>query len=438
MAEIFKTVLYYALTTLPYYAAAYIPFVNNLRYSKKRSAFILAAAGLIACFAVACMCSLGIKYRIIEFILVILFVLLYFVLVKQNIFKLLFFAVFTADTVIVIRGISLFLCYNIFRLEESMYVPVGLVHIITFVIIFPAMYMIIKGDIDIILEVEGIKLWSTLWLLPFITAVIVFIYTYDISAVGVQKWQFISSRLLFGICTLLIYSVILKSLKQMREQTILKERADSASHIIQIYTERYDLLKAHIEEVKKARHNLRQHNNLITACIEKNDIEALREYISKYTKTLPKEIRGGYSANYAVDTIVGWYAEQAKSKKIKFDVDIKIPSKINISEPELCVVLGNLTENAVNACEKVTKTTPFIKIRGASPSEGTVIFTVDNSCKDLPEDFTFSEENSGSGLGLRSVYDIAQKYNGIADFKCKDNVFYASVMLNSINYTKRL
>ncbi|MCD7778818.1 MAG: ATP-binding protein, partial [Clostridiales bacterium] len=147
---------------------------------------------------------------------------------------------------------------------------------------------------------------------------------------------------------------------------------------------------------------------------------------------------GGYSANYAVDTIVCWYAEQAKSKKIKFDVDIKIPSKINISEPELCVVLGNLTENAVNACEKVTKTTPFIKIRGASPSEGTVIFTVDNSCKDLPEDFTFSEENSGSGLGLRSVYDIAQKYNGIADFKCKDNVFYASVMLNSINYTKRL
>lgn len=100
--------------------------------------------------------------------------------------------------------------------------------------------------------------------------------------------------------------------------------------------------------------------------------------------------------------------------------------------------MGNLIENAVNACEKVTKTTPFIKIRGGSPTEGTVIFTVDNSCEDLPEDFTFSEENSGSGLGLRSVYDIAQKYNGIADFKCRGNVFYASVMLNSINYTKRL
>ncbi|MCC8096982.1 MAG: GHKL domain-containing protein [Eubacterium sp.] len=433
MPKVLETVLYYALTTLPYYAAAYIPFVNKLRFSKGKTACILSAAGALACFAVAAMYLLGIKYRLIEFTLVSLFVLLFFTLVKQNIFKLLFFAVFTADTVIVIRGISLFLCYNIFGLEENMYIPVGIVHILAFVIIFPAMYMIIKKDIDIILEVEGIKLWSTLWLLPFITAIIVFIYTYDISAVGVQKWQFISSRLLFGVSTLFIYTVILKSLKQMREQTILKERADGAAHIIQIYTERYDLLKAHIEEVKKARHNLRQHNNLIVACIEKDDISALKEYISKYTKTLPKEIRGGYSANYAVDTIVGWYGEQAEEKNIKFDVDIKIPSKINISEPELCVVLGNLIENAVNACEKVTKTAPFIKIRGASPTDGTVIFTVENSCEDLPEDFTFSEETGGSGLGLRSVYDIAQKYKGIADFKCRGNVFYASVMLNSIN-----
>ncbi|MCD8089707.1 MAG: GHKL domain-containing protein [Clostridiales bacterium] len=437
MSEVSEVIFYYVLTTIPYFIGAYIPFIGKLRFQKIYTVCVFLCFTISICFAAAFMCWWGVRYRIIEFTLAALYIVLYFFLVKQNPFKLMFFGVFIADAMIVIRGISLFLCYNIFGFDESMYVACGLVHMAVFIPVYPLMYLTVEKNIKVIFDVEGTKLWSTVWLLPLTITVIVFIYTYDISAVGVQKWQFILSRVLFGISVLLIYTIILKSLAQLREQTILKERADNASHVIQIYTERYDLLKSHIEETKKARHNLRQHFNLISACIEKNDMKALTEYVNKYIKSMPKSIKHGYSANYAVDTIVGWYAEQAEAKNIKFDVEIKIPSKINISEPELCVVLGNLIENAVNACEKVTETEPFIKIRGAVQGEDTVIFTVDNSCAEESSNkgSYLPQKGGNAGLGLQSVYDIAQKYNGIADFKCRNNIFFASVMLNGLAET---
>ncbi|MCD7904861.1 MAG: GHKL domain-containing protein [Clostridiales bacterium] len=433
MNEILTYIIYYLITITPCNGAAYFPFRNRLRFSKRIAAFTVGAVTVFNCFFIALLCGLGAKYRTVEVITSALYVVFYFIMVKENIFKILFFGIFTSDAIIAARGISLFAIYCLFGSHNEIYILDGLIQSVIFTAVFSLMYAAVRKDIHIIFEEDYPRLWRIIWVVPLLMYVIVFMYTYDISVEAAGRWQFGASRLLLGVCTVLTYGMILKTLKLSRDYAELKERSEAAAHITKIYGERYDLLKTHIEETKIARHNLKQHINLIASYIEKGDKKALEEYVEKYVKLLPKDIKTGFSANYTVDMIVGWYAEKAETKGISFDTDIQVPGEINIPEPMLCVLLGNLIENAIESCQGLKNVKPFIKIRGASPGENTLVFTMDNSCENT---FTYkngrylSTKHEGEGLGLRSVCDIVNKYDGYAEFKLKDNVFYASVMLN--------
>ena len=108
-----------------------------------------------------------------------------------------------------------------------------------------------------------------------------------------------------------------------------------------------------------------------------------------------------------------------------------IPEQITISEPEVCALLGNLLKNAVEACQEVHGSVPFIRVRGTS-EDGHIVITVDNSCEQEPtweNERLLSTKHEGYGIGTWAVQTAAEQNGGSANFSCKDGVFYAYVFL---------
>lgn len=428
MNEILKLIIYYTAIFTPYRVICYVPFYKKLRLSLAVCILIFVIFNFCHYLSMAVLTVNGVDSRVLEFASV-LFCVLYFIIVKESPFKLLFFYIFILDTIIVLRGISVFLMYTFFNVS---YTTEILTHSLCFIALLPFILILLKKAVTIIFEVEAPKLWRTIWLLPFVVSVIILIFTYNLVPVGDYKWKFILSRLLFAVAVLMIYGILLVSLNNIREQIMLKEKNETVNKLNSMYMTQYNTLYNHITEVKRARHDLKQHINILQSYMEKGDYKAISHYLDAYKKSLPVDIKTGYCANKTIDIILGWYFNIAEKNNIKVITNINIPARINIPDPTLSVLFGNLLENAVYACINTKLKEPFIKVCCTITGSNAFSLTVDNTCENQPvfkDDMLMSTKHSGVGYGTNSVRAIAEEYKGVVDFKQYNNVFYASVLL---------
>lgn len=105
-----------------------------------------------------------------------------------------------------------------------------------------------------------------------------------------------------------------------------------------------------------------------------------------------------------------------------------------IPETEFCVLIGNLLENAVDACAGTAAgIQPFIRLHVVQTGFSMLSITADNTSSGSPNwsgDKLLSTKHSGYGIGTESIRMIAERYHGDARFAWKDGIFYASIMLN--------
>jgi len=198
---------------------------------------------------------------------------------------------------------------------------------------------------------------------------------------------------------------------------------------LEIQNEYYKMLHKHIDETKKARHDLRYHISVFQSFIDTGETEKLAGYLSEYKKSIPDDTGLEYCENYAVNSILHYFVEMALSEGIQVDVHTELPEKININDTDLCIIFGNCFENAIEASRKVNGS-KFIKVSSVIRGDMLAI-TVDNSfCGAVVKrgEMFLSEKQDG-GIGISSVNAVADKYNGETRFETKDNVFQASIML---------
>ena len=112
--------------------------------------------------------------------------------------------------------------------------------------------------------------------------------------------------------------------------------------------------------------------------------------------------------------------------------DAGYPKDCPVSGADITVLLGNLLENAVEACKRDRGKEKFIKLRVKQRGQSMLLILMDNTCT-APvafEDGTpLSSKREGFGIGVSSVREIAGRYSGAVQLKQEDGVFRASVRL---------
>jgi len=215
------------------------------------------------------------------------------------------------------------------------------------------------------------------------------------------------------------------------EEQRLAARIQITERQIDLQREQYARLTENAEQIKAARHDLRHQLAVIRQYNESGEPDKLGEFLDGLTGGLPAS-ENLYCANYEVNAVVNHYISMAQNEGIRLDLRLDIPEKTGqVSSIDLCVITGNLLENAVEACRCVTACEKYIKLKAYVYNDYLTI-VMDNSTNGAFEKkggIIFSSKRTGEGIGLSSIEAIAKKYNGTADFKAKDNVFLSSIVI---------
>lgn len=420
------------LRSIPAHILAYYPFYDRLRFPVRKILFRVSALQMIQALFYGYFAAGG-SERIVEFLFMPLYMALYFYSVRDDRFKLLFLYLFVTDYTIILRGFSVFFEASLFyRRDLSFYsLRSTLIHTIATAVSLPFILHFFTRARKQVFSVDAPLFWRTVWMVPAFTTAIVMIFTCRFRPEQVRSLRFLLARTLLLLCVFVIYAILLESLDIIRNQAALAERAAVWEHLLNLQQMQHKQLMQHMEETKIARHNLRQHLKILHACLESNDTEALKTYLNAYEKKLPADIRWTFCSNFSVNAVLTYYAEKALQYEIEYDVRCNLSEKLPVQETEICEVLGNLLENAVEACQNVKETSPFIHLRSEC-TKNHLVLTIDNSCsaKPIQQNGRFlSTHHEGYGIGTCSVRTIAEQTGGTAEFSYKDGVFFASVLL---------
>lgn len=371
--------------------------------------------------------------RELEFLAIPFIMLLFFACVQADKFKLLFLYVFTTDYLMIVRGVAAFI--GVWVLHDQsllLYAPANpLIQLGVLIVSYPFMLRFFDSAKNRVLQIDAPDFWRTAWMVPFLTTSIVLIYTGAFTFEQVQSWQFLLTRLFLLICMFLVYSSLLRSLDTVRRQAALTEQTALQENMLVLQQNQYDQLLRYMDQIRTARHDMRHHLETVRAYLDAGDLEGLGSYLDSYGEKLPANTQQLFCKNFAVNAVLNFYAEASRREQTEFTANVNLPDVLPVSEPELCALLGNLLENALDACRNVTESAPFIRMGGYADGNHVVI-TVDNSCENTPveRDGRFlSSKHSGYGIGTFSVRSTAERTGGAAEFSCEDGVFYASVLL---------
>lgn len=242
------------------------------------------------------------------------------------------------------------------------------------------------------------------------------------------------ARILMLLCMFLISHTLILLLRFFKEQAEAAVKTESMEKLLEIQSDQYNLLTARIRDSCRARHDFRQHLAVIKDCADRGDLASLQAYLKDYESMFPVQDVRRYCKNYAVNAILSFYAEKAEKTGITTQFQIQMGEPLLIPETEFCVLIGNLLENAVDACADTDDgIQPFIRLHVCQTSSSMFSITADNTSASGPTwsgDRLLSTKHTGYGIGTESIRMIAERYHGDARFSWKDGMFYASVMLN--------
>ncbi len=271
--------------------------------------------------------------------------------------------------------------------------------------------------------------WRYLWAVP---AAFCAVYYYALFSSGglrmfAGSWQNVLFLCVINAGAMLVTNLIAHLLEEGRENLRLQHENSQLA----LQTAQYEGLRKGIEETRCAQHDLQHHLNAMQSYLDSGNLEKLREYIEEHTKRLTDITCKQYSKNPVVDAILRYYADKLTALGADLKLKINLPEKLPAAEPDVCVILGNLLENALKACEGEVKDVWVRVCVEAEHQRLTII--IDNAAPTPPKERDgkfLSSRHKGFGIGTQSVKDITARFVGVTELRWENGVFYASVMLN--------
>lgn len=195
--------------------------------------------------------------------------------------------------------------------------------------------------------------------------------------------------------------------------------------------EHYRQLAKQVQLSRETAHDLRHHMRTLRALAGQDQMGHLIDYLDHYEPHLAEREVSVWSEHAVADAVLSHYAAAAHQLGATYDVRLAIPPQISFPDDELCVLLGNLLENATEAMGRQQSGRRWLYLRGKL-NQGRLVLLLDNTFDGIvsrQEESFSSRKHPESGLGLRSVQAIVKKYGGLVDFSVKEGIFHVSLMI---------
>ncbi len=272
--------------------------------------------------------------------------------------------------------------------------------------------------------------WYVFWILPLLfIGLNLFILSLTPDILGQRRLRhlYLLLSLLFLFLLLLFYALFYLMASSMNHNDRLRRE----NQLLSMQQARYDSLRAAIEQTRQSRHDMRHHFHILQSFAAQGNWERLASYLDEVQGSTP-EGDLGLCENTAVDSVAGYFAMRHREQGIPVTFSLDLPPRLPVPETDLCSVLSNLLENAMEAGMKTAPERRQTKVTARLHSSHMVLLSVENTYagRGREKDGVFlSCKRPGEGIGLQAVRHTAEKNGGYVRFYYGNGVFAANVIL---------
>ena len=203
-----------------------------------------------------------------------------------------------------------------------------------------------------------------------------------------------------------------------------------------------ELIETHYQEVETMykqirgwRHDYRNHIQLMKVLAANGDMDAIKDYLDKLDTDLSTVDTVVKTGNAMADAILNSKISLAKSKGIAVKVDAHIPVKLEMSELDLCVIIGNLFDNAIDASMALPEEQRLIRVyMDMKNTQLYISFTNFTATKKLAKvgNRFQTTKGDGHGFGLLRIDNIIERLDGYLSRNSEDGAFTTEILIPQV------
>lgn len=200
-----------------------------------------------------------------------------------------------------------------------------------------------------------------------------------------------------------------------------------------------DLIETHYREVDNMyrqmrgwRHDYRNHIQVMKAYAASGDMDAIRNYLDSLEQDLTTVDTVIKTGNRMTDAILNSKISIARAKHIDVVADANIPVELGLSEVDLCIIIGNLFDNAIEASmtlpEDRRQIRVYMEVKNTQLYISFTNFTAQGKQTKIGKRFA-STKGEGHGLGLLRMDNVVERLGGYLNRNSEDGAFTTEILL---------
>lgn len=212
-------------------------------------------------------------------------------------------------------------------------------------------------------------------------------------------------------------------------------------HKNQILNMQYDLqvsnfrmLEEHEADIRRISHDINNHKTILYNLIKDKNYDEALSYLEKYGSGFSNVKYEVLTNNKILNALFLSKKDICINNNITLKLDIGLPQNLGISDFDLCIIVGNLFDNAIEACNKMESCNDKYITLKSKIINNNFVFELKNSFNGIINTnnnsfITLKKDSLNHGLGISNVRDTVNKYIGTLDFKASDNEFSAFIRI---------
>ena len=298
--------------------------------------------------------------------------------------------------------------------------------------VFPTSFLVINNAVQSILfmifvfiirnyyykKIEPMANSKIVWLLMLISLGTIAIGQLTISEFDIRSFFIAMILLVINFLNFYLYD---KNLESMRVQQMLRLIETSN----QAYQNQLDIMNKSQKKVRLIKHDIVNHIYKIKNCILNEEYTSALSYIDTMEEYISIEKEFVSTGNADINCLLNYKLALANEMGVDFSCDVTLPDDLIVSAFDLTVILGNLLDNSLNALKYVKNKTLLIDI---TYSKGIIKINIENTFSPSIKNHKKDKETE-HGLGLISIQQALDKYNGILKTSFNDDRYYTAVAL---------
>lgn len=256
-----------------------------------------------------------------------------------------------------------------------------------------------------------------------------FYYLFDYTAIVYTDFMYSGARVAvqfmpFATSTFYLVFVLLYYSETQKHASIQRERDMMETQFRQAQTEFASLWQMQ-QNAAAYRHDMRHHFAHLQSLAAKEQLQEIQEYLRTAQSDMDAITPIRFCENETINLILSAFAAKAKQAGILLTVDTKLPDSLPFSDTELCSLLSNALENAIQASKHIPDSNKrIIRLRAYSKNSKLCI-DIRNRYQIEPnfhQGLPISDEQ-GHGFGTKSMVNIIEKHGGVFQFLVREGWF---------------